>query len=73
MMFVFDKNNFNNPVNLEKVIGILAPDVPSKEGRYYILFYTEANKNFFWFYDNKDQRDFVFNNYILPTFKFLGE
>jgi len=73
MKFIYDRENFNNPVNLEKVIGVLAPDVPTEKGKYYILFYTEANKNFFWFYETKDKRDFIYNNFILPQFDFLEQ
>jgi len=71
MNFVFDKQNFNNPVNLDHVVGIFAPDTPTKEGHYYILFYTLGSKNIFWTYNTKEDRDFVLNNYFLPDFKYI--
>ena len=67
MNFVIDSKNYNVSINLSEVVGIVAPDVSSKNGKYYIQFYTK-DKSFFWFYDSKNDRDFVYNNYFLPMF-----
>ena len=71
MKFIYDRQNYTNPVNLEHVVGILAPVTVSKEGNYYILFYTLGSKNIFWTYKTKDERDFILNNYLLPHFRFI--
>ncbi len=71
--FIYDKKNYNLPINLNYVTGVLAPDTPSKNGGYYILFYTIDKKNHFWVYPTKEDRDFVYVNYLLPLFTFLGE
>ena len=73
MRFIIDKKNFNFAVNLEEVIGIVAPDTPTKNNEYYILFYTKNQKNFFWLYETKEKRDFVYNNYLLPMFHLLDK
>lgn len=73
MRFIIDKKNFNFAVNLEEVIGITAPDTPTKNNEYYILFYTKNQKNFFWLYETKEDRDFVYNNYLLPMFHLLDK
>ena len=70
MKFIIDSKNFNVSVNLSEVIGIVAPDIPSKNGKYYIQFYTK-DKSFFWFYDDKNDRDFIYNNYFLPMFDLI--
>ena len=73
MRFIIDKKNFNFAVNLEEVIGITAPDTPTKNNEYYILFYTKNQKNFFWLYEDKEKRDFVYNNYLMPLFHLLDK
>ncbi len=73
MKFIFDKQNFNNPVNIEHVVGIFAPDTPSEKLNYYILFYTVGSKNIFWTYNTKEDRDFILNNYLLPKFEYIQD
>ncbi len=73
MRFIIDKKNFNFAVNLDEVIGISAPDTPTKNNEYYILFYTKNQKNFFWLYEDKEKRDFVYNNYLMPMFHLLDK
>jgi hypothetical protein len=69
--FVYDKRNYFNPVNLQHVVGIYVPDIPSKKtGSYYIKFQT-LNDNVLWMYPTKEERDFIYNNYLLPLFKFI--
>ena len=67
MMFVYDEVNKHNPINLQNVVGILAPDTATKDGRFYILFYTPV-KNFFWFYSSKEERDVNFEKLISNLF-----
>ena len=68
-MFIADKKHFNNPVNLNQVSGIYVPDTPSKKhNRYYIRFVIGEKNDIYWFYDTKEERDFVYDNYIFPTY-----
>jgi len=68
-VFLIDKKHFNNPVNLSLVSGIYVPDTPSKKhNRFYIRFIIGEKNDIYWFYNTKEERDFVYNNYILPKF-----
>jgi len=68
-VFLIDKKHFNNPVNLSLVSGIYVPDTPSKKhNRFYIRFIIGEKNDIYWFYNSKEERDFVYNNYILPKF-----
>ena len=72
--FIIDKENFNFAINSNKVIGIFAPDTPSKSGQYYIMFIIDKEKDdkLFWFYKDKKQRDYIYNNFLMPRFTFLS-
>jgi hypothetical protein len=68
-VFIADKKHFNNPVNLRQVSGIYAPDTPSKKRNlYYIRFIIGDSNDVYWFYKSKDERDFIYDNYIFPKF-----
>jgi hypothetical protein len=74
-MFITDKTNYNNPVNITQVSGIYVPDTPSKKsGKYYIRFIIGEKNDIYWFYETKEQRDYIYDNYIFPRFiKLIGD
>ena len=68
-MFIADKLHFNNPVNLSQVSGIYVPDTPSKKyNRFYIRFVIGEKNDIYWFYDTKEERNYVYDNFILPNY-----
>jgi len=74
-MLVADKLHYNNPVNLSRVSGIFVPDNPSRTNeKYYIRFILPDDTDIFWFYESREQRDYIYNNLIFPKFvKLLAE
>lgn len=72
--FIVDKENFNFAVNIDKVIGIKAPVNPAKNGQYYIMFLLDKQEDnrIFWFYNTKEERDLVYDNFLIPNFTFLS-
>ena len=73
MKFIADKKHYNQPVNLERVTGIFLSAKPTKSGQYYIKFtFDGANADVFWTYDSLEERNFIYDNYILPMIDFLN-
>jgi len=73
LKLIADKKHYNQPVNLEKVAGIFLSEKPTKSGKYYIKFsFCNSNSDVFWLYDTLQERNFVFDNYILPLIEVLG-